>query len=58
MADKLDERGPQDRSRIDLNEERDVRYWCDKLNCRPDELRVAVNAVGVSVNDVKIYLGK
>lgn len=48
---------PADRTRINLNEEKDVRYWCDTLNCRPDELRVAVNSVGESVADVRIYLG-
>ncbi len=58
MADNLKERGPQDRSRIDVNEEWEVRYWCEKFGCTPDELRVAVDAVGVSVDDVKTYLGK
>lgn len=58
MTDNLKERGPQDRSRIDVNEEWELRYWCEKFKCTPEELRVAVDAVGVSVEDVKSYLGK
>ena len=58
MTDNLEEREPQDRSRIDVNEEWEVRYWCEKFNCTLDELRDAVDAVGVSVDDVRTYLGK
>lgn len=58
MTDNLKERGPQDRTRIDVNEEWELRYWCAKFNCTPDELREAVDAIGVSVSDVELYLEK
>ena len=32
--------------RIRLNEPLDVRYWCEKLDCTPAELRKAVSLVG------------
>jgi hypothetical protein len=31
MADDPTERGPQDRSRINLSEDYEVRYWTEKL---------------------------
>jgi len=58
MAQSQDNFIPTDRTRINLNDEREVRYWCDTLGCRADELRVAVNSVGGSVADVKVYMGK
>lgn len=58
MTDSLKDRVPKDPSSIDINEERELRYWCDQFQCKPDELRVAVDAVGTSVQDVRIYLGK
>jgi hypothetical protein len=53
MADDLDNRGPQDRSRVNVNEDYEVRYWCDKFGCTEDELRAAVDKVGVMADDVE-----
>jgi hypothetical protein len=58
MADDLTNRGPQDRSRIALNEEWEVRYWTKTLSASPDELRIAVREVGNSVEAVRKYLKK
>ncbi|PLC51854.1 DUF3606 domain-containing protein [Pollutimonas subterranea] len=58
MIDNPENNVPRDPSRIDINQERELRYWCDQFQCKPDELRVAVDSVGTSVQDVKIYLGK
>ncbi|PMD83727.1 DUF3606 domain-containing protein [Siphonobacter sp. BAB-5405] len=56
MPDNLSNRGPRDRSRINLNEEWEVRYWTSELGCTAARLRQAVNAVGVMVADVRRYL--
>jgi hypothetical protein len=58
MTDDLKNRGPADRARINVNEPMEVRYWCADLGCTELELRTAVKAVGVMVNDVRRYLGK
>ena len=49
MADDLKNRGPQDRSRVNVNEDWEVTYWCKEFGCSEAELRAAVAAVGVSV---------
>jgi len=58
MADDLKNRGPADRSRINVNEEWEVNYWCGLWDVSADKLREAVTAVGVSVEAVAKYLGK
>lgn len=58
MADDLNNRGPADRSRINVNESWEVKWWCKELGCTEPELRAAVKAVGVMVKDVKKHLGK
>jgi hypothetical protein len=54
----LELQSPQDRYRINLNEERDVRYWTYVLGVSRETLLEAVEAVGVMVNDVRVFLGK
>lgn len=58
MSDDLKNRGPQDRSRINVNEDHELRYWSKELAVSEDQLRAAVKAVGVSVEAVKKHLGK
>ncbi len=58
MADDLKNRGPQDRSRINLNESWEVAYWTKELGCTETELRAAVKAVGVMVSDVRAHLSR
>ena len=58
MADDLKNRGPQDRSRVNVNEDWEVTYWCKEFGCSEAELRAAVAAVGVSVPAVRVHLGK
>lgn len=57
MADKLSERGRQDRIRINVHEDHELRYWCGKFACSADELRAAVAAVGPMAGDVEKQLG-
>lgn len=58
MSDDLKNRGPQDRARINLGEEHERRYWSKKFGVSEDELRKAVEAVGVSAEAVAARLAK
>lgn len=48
----------RDRSRIDVNKFWEMRYWSSKFGVRPEELKKAVDAVGVSPYAVARYFGK
>lgn len=58
MADDLSNAGAQDRSRINVNEAHEVRYWTQRFGVSEQVLREAVAAVGVSVDAVATHLGK
>ncbi|KQZ06528.1 hypothetical protein ASD21_02525 [Caulobacter sp. Root1455] len=53
MADNLQDRGPQDRARVNVNEPHEVSYWTRKFGVTPDQLRDAVTDVGVSADAVE-----
>lgn len=50
-------RGPQDRTRINLSQEHEVRYWSEELGVSEEKLRDAVAAAGSSVEKVRAHLG-
>ena len=56
MADNLQNRGEPDRSRINLNEPHEVKYWTQRLGVSADELRAAVAAAGTQVEAVEARL--
>ena len=56
MSDDLNNRGPQDRSRVNVNEEWERRYWCREFGCTEEQLGAAVQKVGVSADKVRAYL--
>jgi hypothetical protein len=58
MADDLSKRGPQDRSRINLSEDYEVRYWTNALGVSEDRLRQLVKEHGSSADAVRKALGK
>lgn len=58
MADDLKDRGAQDRARINVNEEHEVRYWTEALGVSEAKLRETVERVGVSAEKVREALGK
>lgn len=58
MPDDRTKRGPQDRSRVNVNEQYELDYWSKHLGVTPQQLRDAVKAVGPMVDDVRRYLGK
>ena len=56
MADDLRNRGPADRARVNVHESWEVSYWTKEFGCTADQLRSAVTAVGVMVDNVRAYL--
>lgn len=58
MADDRSNRGPADRSRVNVNEDYEVAYWTKKFGCTEAQLRAAVKAVGVMADKVEAYLKK
>jgi hypothetical protein len=58
MADDLKNRGAQDRSRVNIHEDHEVRYWTQKWSVTKEQLVAAVGKAGVSVDAVAKELGK
>lgn len=56
MADKTEDRGPQDRARISMDQDYEVRYWSEKFGVGEEQLRQAVESVGNSAAAVETYL--
>lgn len=48
MSDDKTKTGGQDRTRIDVNEDYELRDWSKKFNVTPEQLKAAVKAVGTS----------
>jgi hypothetical protein len=58
MPDDLKKRGAQDRARISMSEEHEVRYWTKALGVTEEQLADAVARVGNSAEAVRRELGK
>lgn len=56
MSDDKSKTGGQDRTRINVNEDYELRHWSAKFGVTPDELKKAVNAVGTSAEAVEAHL--
>ncbi len=56
MADNLQKRGGQDRKRINVNEDYELRDWSDKFGVTKERLKEAVQAVGDQADKVEKYL--
>lgn len=56
MSDNLKNRGPRDAARINVNESWELDYWCRKFGVSSEELRSAVENVGVMAKDIERYL--
>lgn len=52
MSDDKTKRGPQDASRINLNEDYEVEYWTNRFGVSKAKLQEVVDRVGVSVDAV------
>jgi len=57
MSDDTSKRGPRDSSRINMNEDYEVRYWSEKLGITKQELSEAVRRAGSMAKDVEAHLG-
>ena len=58
MADDLKDRGARDRSRVNIHEDYEVRYWTEKWGVSKERLSQAVQKVGASAEAVARELGK
>ena len=56
MSDNLQKAGQQDRSRINVHEEWEVRHWTEALGVSREDLEKAVSEVGVSAEAVRQHL--
>jgi pyrroloquinoline quinone (PQQ) biosynthesis protein C len=53
MSDDKNNRGSQDRNRISLTEDYEVRHWTEALGVSREELEEAVKSVGNSAQKVR-----
>lgn len=51
--DDLKKKGPQDRSKINMHEDYEVRYWTRELGVTREQLQRAVDEVGNSAAAVR-----
>lgn len=58
MADDLNKTGTGDRSRVNVEQEHELRYWTQAWGVSPERLREAVMKAGPMVTDVARELGK
>ena len=49
---------PADPMRVNTNDDAEVEHWCAEFDCSADELREAVSAVGVEVENVRLHLSQ
>lgn len=53
MSDDRSKKGLQDRTRVNTNEDYELRYWSEKFGVSQDRLKAAVRKVGNSVAAVE-----
>jgi hypothetical protein len=58
MADDLKQTGKADDTRINIEQDHEVRYWAKELGVSPNELRQAVQSAGPMVKDVRQHLNR
>jgi hypothetical protein len=58
MADDLAKRGQPDRSKINMSEDFEVKYWTRELGVSREQLKAAVDKVGNSAAAVRKQLTK
>lgn len=56
MSDDKTKTGGQDRTRISLSEDYEVRDWAENFGVTADELKAAVKAVGNDAKAVQAHL--
>jgi hypothetical protein len=53
MVDDLNDKQPRDPNRVDLNVEHELGYWTERFGVSEEDLRAAIERVGVVVDDVE-----
>jgi hypothetical protein len=56
MPDDKSRSGVQDRQRINVNQDYELRDWAKSLNTTPERVKEAVQAVGDRAEKVRVYL--
>lgn len=56
MSDDLNNRGAQDRARINLHEQHEIQYWTRELGVTKEQLEQAVKTAGSSASAVREHL--
>ena len=54
--DDPSKRGGQDRDRISIEQDHELRYWTEKLGVSAEELKAAIIQVGDRVDKVEAFL--
>jgi hypothetical protein len=58
MTGDVKQAGPQDRSVINMTEDWEVQWWCQRWGVTAAQLKAAVAAVGAKTASVAAHLGK
>jgi hypothetical protein len=58
MSDDKQKSGGQDRQRINIHQDYELRDWAKSMNTTPDRIKEAVQAVGDRAEKVREYLGQ
>ena len=58
MADDKSNSGGQDRERINVYQDYELRDWAKSMNTTPERIKEAVQAVGDRAEKVREYLGR
>ena len=58
MSDDKSKTGGQDRQRINVNQDYELRDWAKSLNTTPEKIKEAVQAVGDRADKVREYLSE
>ena len=58
MSDNKSQTGGQDRERININQDYELRDWAKSLNTTPERIKEAVQAVGDRAEKVREYLSQ
>jgi hypothetical protein len=56
MADNTSQRGGQDRERINVHQDYELRDWARKFDVSPEQIKEAVQAVGDRADKVEAHL--
>jgi hypothetical protein len=56
MADDLKQTGKADDTRINVDQEHEVKYWSEKFGVSRDQLKSAVAKVGSMVKNIRDHL--